>query len=72
MQRVMREPLVQVRDGSTNVPHDTQAAIGNHFSYLFISFCLFSFQFLTFRCRRVSEVLGRDSCEEQESVGDYH
>ena len=65
IQCVMCELLVYVRDGSTNVSYDTQAAIGNHFSSLSV-FCLFSFQFLMFRCRRVSEVLRGDACEEQE------
>lgn len=29
--RVMRELLALTRDGSTNIPNDSQAAIGNYF-----------------------------------------
>lgn len=46
IQRVMRELLVQVRDGSTNIPNDTQAAIGILLLSLYPPLFSFSYFFL--------------------------
>jgi hypothetical protein len=45
--RVMRELLVQARDGSTNIPNDTQAAIGISF-FLFVFYLSSSLLFSLF------------------------